>query len=94
KRAFSGTGTFYNPSTGPGACGKTFQKSDPIVAVNTAQFDLSLCYTWITVTANGKSVQAEITDSCPSCSYGDLDFSPAVFDQFATPDQGVFQMSW
>lgn len=94
RQSGGGRATFYDPSVGPGACGRTMQKSDPIVAVNSAQFKQSDCFKWITVTANGKSVSAQITDACPGCPYGALDFSPAVFNQFASPSEGIFQMTW
>lgn len=90
----SGRATFYDPSTGPGSCGRTFQKSDPIVAVNTAQYSQSDCFRWITITANGKTASAQITDLCPSCPWGALDLSPGLFSQFASFDDGIFQMSW
>jgi hypothetical protein len=31
-------------------------------------------------------------DECPTCNYGDLDMSPSLFNVFATPDDGVFQV--
>lgn len=44
--------------------------------------------------ANGKEATATIMDECPSCNYGDLDMSPSLFNQFANPDDGIFQMNW
>lgn len=91
----SGRATFYDPSTGPGNCGRTYQKSDPIVAMNTAQYAGGAhCFDWITITYQGKSVSAQITDSCPGCPWGAIDLSPGVFNQFASPDVGVIQVSW
>lgn len=43
---------------------------------------------------NGQTATATIKDECPTCNYGDLDMSPSLFNVFASPDQGVFQMEW
>jgi expansin (peptidoglycan-binding protein) len=33
----------------------------------------------ITNIANGRAVEAYVADECPTCSYGSLDMSPALF---------------
>jgi expansin (peptidoglycan-binding protein) len=33
-------------------------------------------------------------DECPTCSYGQLDLSPSLFNHFANPDDGIFEMTW
>lgn len=33
----------------------------------------------ITNTQNGKTAQAFVADECPTCDYGSLDMSPALF---------------
>lgn len=48
----------------------------------------------ITITAKGKSTQAQIVDECPGCPYGGLDFSPGLFQYFASEDEGVITGSW
>lgn len=48
----------------------------------------------LTISANGKSVQAMMKDSCESCSYYDLDMSPAVFSELASLDVGEISISW
>lgn len=36
----------------------------------------------------GKSVTVAITDRCVGCAITDLDFSPAAFNELASPDAG------
>ena len=43
----------------------------------------------------GKSVTAEVVDSCPGCGYYDLDFSPAAFEKLAPLSVGrLYGVSW
>lgn len=72
--------------------------SDFIVALNSPQYGGGYpgpnCFKQIQISANGKTATATIMDQCPGCGYGDLDMSPALFNHFADPSVGVFQMSW
>ncbi|KAF8995230.1 hypothetical protein BDQ17DRAFT_1250921, partial [Cyathus striatus] len=43
----------------------------------------------------GKTVHAQVMDSCPACGIGDLDMSPAVFQKHSPLDDGVIPgISW
>jgi len=85
--------TYY--AAGLGACGKVNAASDFIVALNAAQFDEgSHCFQTITITINGKSTPAQITDRCESCGVGGLDFSSGLFDFFGSESLGVLTGSW
>jgi len=85
--------TYY--AAGLGACGKVNTASDFIVALNAPQFDGgSHCFQTITITVNGKSIQAQITDRCAGCGYGGLDFSSGLFDFFGSESLGVLTGSW
>jgi len=85
--------TYY--AAGMGACGKVNKASDFIAALNAPQFDQgSYCFQTITITVNGKSTQAQITDRCAGCRYGALDLSQGLFDFFGLESQGVLQGSW
>jgi len=80
---------------GLGACGATNGPNDMIVALNSADWDGGThCFETITVTVNGKSAQAQISDMCPTCSPGGLDFSQGLFEYFAPTEQGQLQGSW
>ncbi|PPQ88042.1 hypothetical protein CVT24_011066, partial [Panaeolus cyanescens] len=85
--------TFYD--AGLGACGKVNSNSDFIVALNQAQWaGGSHCFKKITIKIGGKSTQAEITDLCPGCPWGGLDFSRGLFNFFASEDVGVLSGEW
>ncbi|CAD6574554.1 MAG: small nuclear ribonucleoprotein Sm D3 [Cyphobasidiales sp. Tagirdzhanova-0007] len=97
KRSFYGQGTYFYP--GQGACGWTATSKDHIAALNKDQYgDVSQesphCghYIWITNTQTGASTRAQVQDACPGCNYGDLDLSPAAFDDLAPESQGVVQI--
>ena len=82
---------------GLGACGQYSSDSDFIVALNAPQYGSGYpgpeCFKQIQISANGKTATATIMDLCPGCGYGDLDMSPALFNHFADPSVGVFQVS-
>lgn len=98
----SGEGTFY--STGLGACGKTNQDTDYIVAVSHILYeenqvngnsnDNSLCGKKIKATYEGNSVEVTVVDSCEGCSENDLDFSPSAFSQLADESLGRIDITW
>lgn len=82
---------------GLGACGQYSSDSDFIVALNAPQYGSGYpgpeCFKQVQISANGKTATATIMDLCPGCGYGDLDMSPALFNHFADPSVGVFQVS-
>lgn len=97
RHTYSGTATFY--SAGRNACGGSSTSSDFIVALNAPQYgDLdsisSWCFQQIAITYKGKTEVATIVDACPSCATGSLDMSKSLFESFADPELGTFQMSW
>ncbi|KAG8215760.1 RlpA-like double-psi beta-barrel-protein domain-containing protein-containing protein [Butyriboletus roseoflavus] len=97
KRSFTNARfTFYD--VGLGACGIWNSRSDMIVALNVEQFGTGYpgqyCFKPITISYNGKTVQATITDKCMGCPWGGLDFSRGLFDDFAPEAQGVLYGEW
>ncbi|KAJ4481966.1 riboflavin aldehyde-forming enzyme [Lentinula aciculospora] len=93
----TGRGTWFEP--GLGNCGNRNTASDPIIAMPKSLYDEnkgSNCGQWIHITdqSTGKVVYGRTEDSCPGCGLGDLDMSPDVFDQFASPDVGILSISW
>eukprot|EP01087_Luapelamoeba_hula_P007621 TRINITY_DN185_c0_g1_i1.p1 TRINITY_DN185_c0_g1~~TRINITY_DN185_c0_g1_i1.p1 ORF type:complete len:118 (+),score=21.97 TRINITY_DN185_c0_g1_i1:58-411(+) len=91
--AFSGRGTWYYP--GLGACGWTNNNGQYVVALNAAQWDNKAhCGAKVSISAQGKSVTAEIVDLCPGCPYGGLDMSPATFQALGNLNQGVLNINW
>jgi hypothetical protein len=94
KKRFDGA-TFTYYAAGLGACGIVNSASDFIVALNAAQFDGGThCFETITITVDGKSTQAQITDKCMSCPWGGLDFTSGLFTFFAPESLGVLSGSW
>ncbi|KAJ9118237.1 hypothetical protein QFC22_004144 [Naganishia vaughanmartiniae] len=99
KRAYPGSrATFY--AIGLGACGQYNHEPDFVVALNSAQYGGGYpgpeCFKYITITGgsrNGYAV-AQIVDECPTCPYGGLDMSIALFEKFASQDEGVASITW
>lgn len=53
------------------------------------------CKKYIKATYNGKTVIARVTDECPECAEGSVDFSKGAFDSLGTQDQGrLTGMTW
>ncbi|KAG2154879.1 RlpA-like double-psi beta-barrel-protein domain-containing protein-containing protein, partial [Suillus clintonianus] len=78
-----------------GACGTFNNPGDFIVALNSCEFDGgSHCFQTITLTVNGMSTQAQITDECPGCPCGGLDLSQGLFEFFAPTSVGELSGSW
>ncbi|ORY99118.1 RlpA-like double-psi beta-barrel-protein domain-containing protein-containing protein [Syncephalastrum racemosum] len=100
--SFSGTGTWFIPSTeggSEGACGGNNKDNAPIVAMNKEQYgDTSSKSQWcgkkLKITSGGKSTTATVTDACPECKKGDLDLTTAVFKKLGDLDKGVLDITW
>lgn len=87
------TFTYFND--GNGACGAFNGPNDFIVALNSCEFNGgSHCFQTITITVNGVSTQAQITDECPGCPCGGLDLSQGLFEFFAPTSVGELSGSW
>ncbi|CAO3598281.1 unnamed protein product [Absidia cylindrospora] len=100
---YSGTGTFFNPSTeggSTGACGDYESDTANIVALNSKQYgDMSKISGWcgkkVKISYNGKTTYATINDACPECAYGDLDLTHTVFKSLEKDmDKGVIDIDW
>lgn len=90
----SGQATYFYQNGNPGSCGQYHSDSDSIVAVNSAQMNSGLCGQSISVQGNGKTIQAVVADTCPTCGYGDLDLSTGAFQQLSGMDAGVVGIQW
>ncbi|KAI0041728.1 hypothetical protein FA95DRAFT_1565074 [Auriscalpium vulgare] len=93
----TGRGTWFYP--GLGHCGGTNSNSDHIVAMSESFYDANggtNCWQYVHVKnkANGKSVYAQMVDSCPGCGYDDLDMSPSAFEAIGSLSTGVLSISW
>jgi expansin (peptidoglycan-binding protein) len=97
--SYSGDGTFYAP--GLGSCGWDNSASEMIVALNHGQMANGanpnknpMCGKSISVTGPKGSVTVKVVDTCPGCSTGDLDLSPAAFNKIADPAKGRVKINW
>ncbi|KAG1825967.1 uncharacterized protein BJ212DRAFT_315718 [Suillus subaureus] len=80
---------------GSGACGAFNTPTDFIVALSTCDYDGgSHCFQMMTITVNGVSTQAQVTDECLGCPCGGLDLSQGLFEFFAPTSVGELSGSW
>ncbi|CAO1619002.1 unnamed protein product [Sympodiomycopsis kandeliae] len=98
-KRMTGQSTFYDPSTGTGACGWNNNKNEHVVAVTPSMYaGGSNCGKHISITnkKTGTVQSAMIADECPTCSgEQDLDMSPGLFKSLGgTENEGVFPISW
>ncbi|EPQ27477.1 uncharacterized protein PFL1_05015 [Pseudozyma flocculosa PF-1] len=93
KRRYSGKGTYFYP--GLGNCGGWSGNNDLMVAVPTSMYGGGKhCNKWMRICSSGKCVNAQVKDSCPSCSWGSLDLSPRAFKALAPLSRGVISVTW
>jgi len=99
QKRLQGQATYYNVETGnAGSCGSMLHNSDFVVAMNQVQYDQSMCGQPLSITANGKTVQAVVMDMCPTgggnCNYGDMDLSTGLFQALADLGVGKMAIEW
>lgn len=88
--AKAGEMTFYEPATGNQvACGGYYTSSDRIAALGAGSFDgKGVCGKTASITYNGKTVTATVTDRCEACKDGDIDVTTTVFQDLAPLSAG------
>jgi len=99
-----GKATFFYQQGQAGECGQVRSDSEMLIAIDKSWWpdyetnsESSLCGKWIEVTntENGKSVEAEVVDVCPTCvSDNSLDLSTGAFDQIASENTGTVSITW
>ncbi|KNZ53607.1 uncharacterized protein VP01_318g5 [Puccinia sorghi] len=96
--SYHGKATFFSQDGNPGACGKTHQDSDFVVAIQSEMYGGGkFCGKTIIVTrkSTGHSIKCVAADECPGCPTDQsLDLSIAAFNALGDPDEGVFDISW
>ncbi|KAI9315201.1 RlpA-like double-psi beta-barrel-protein domain-containing protein-containing protein [Dichotomocladium elegans] len=99
KGSFNGDGTWYD--VGLGSCGWNNDNSELVAAVNHVQManggnpnNNPNCGKTITINGPKGSVNVKVVDTCPGCSYGDIDLSPAAFEKIADLSAGRVQIDW
>lgn len=89
-----GQATYYYQGGNPGSCGNWNGDDAMIVAVNSAQMNGNMCGQPIWIQGNGKTIQATIADTCPTCDSQSLDLSVAAFQELSGLDAGVVPITW
>lgn len=96
--SYHGKATFFSQDSNPGACGKTHQDSDYIVAIQSEMYGGGkFCGKTILVTrkSTGHSIKCIAADECPGCpTEQSLDLSIGAFNALGNPEEGVFDISW
>ncbi|KAI8983048.1 hypothetical protein BDB01DRAFT_792204 [Pilobolus umbonatus] len=99
---FRGSGTFFHPVTEGGAlgsCGFRANDQSRICAMNIKQFGMASrkspwCFLQLRVQSGDRTTVCTVTDSCPGCSEGSLDMTPAVFSDLAPKVKGKIPIEW
>lgn len=91
----SGEGTFYG-ATGEGHCSFDASPGNLMVAAmnHTDYAGSALCGAYIRATGPKGTVTVRITDECPECRPGDVDFSEQAFALIADPAAGRVPITW
>lgn len=90
----SGQATYFYQNGNPGSCGNWNSDDAVIVAVNSAQMNSGLCGQPVWIQHNGKTIQATVADTCPTCDSGSLDLSVGAFQQLSGLDAGMVPINW
>ncbi|KAH9457827.1 hypothetical protein MJO28_004895 [Puccinia striiformis f. sp. tritici] len=95
---YSGKATFFTQDGNAGACGKTHQDSDYIVAIQSGMYGGgTFCGKTIVVTrvSTGQSIECVAADECPGCpSTYSLDLSTGAFNALGNAQEGLFDILW
>ncbi|KAH6656604.1 RlpA-like double-psi beta-barrel-protein domain-containing protein-containing protein [Truncatella angustata] len=92
---FNGHMTWYDREGGlgikEGACGEINYSNQKIVALNKDQYvalsnsenpnNAAVCHAKIRIQHEGKEIEAQVTDRCDACLWGDIDGTQAVFNE-------------
>ncbi|KAF9075235.1 RlpA-like double-psi beta-barrel-protein domain-containing protein-containing protein, partial [Rhodocollybia butyracea] len=92
-----GVGTFFYQNGVAGACGNVNPDSALIVALQTTRYDNGAnCGKTVSITAQGKTIQATVADECPTCDNENcLDMSLGLFQEFESDlNVGQFDITW
>ncbi|KAL8281175.1 hypothetical protein RQP46_006533 [Phenoliferia psychrophenolica] len=95
-QSYYGTATYFYQNGIAGNCGNVNQDSTYLIALDSRMYDNGAhCGKTVTIHGNGKTIQAIVADSCPTCvSAGSIDLSEGAFKAFASLSDGVFAVTW
>ncbi len=92
----TGEGTWYELNGNPVNCGYPTDQLQPYyAALNSSQYgNADYCGACLEVRGPAGSVELMIVDQCPTCAHGDVDLSPAAFEQIAALEEGRVDIEW
>ncbi|KAL8281146.1 hypothetical protein RQP46_006504 [Phenoliferia psychrophenolica] len=95
-QSYYGTATYFYQNGVAGNCGNVNQDSTYLIALDTRMYaNGAHCGKTVTIHGNGKTIQAIVADSCPTCvSAGSIDLSEGAFKAIASLSDGVFPVTW
>ena len=93
---FSGDATWYELGGNPVNCGFPTDALPPYyAALNGPQYGAAdYCGACILAEGPNGSVELLLVDQCPGCAMGDIDLSPAAFEQIAALADGRVEVTW
>jgi expansin (peptidoglycan-binding protein) len=93
---FTGDATYYELGDNPVNCSYPIDSLPPYyAALNGPQYGAAdLCGACILAEGPNGSIELLIVDQCPGCAMGDIDLSPAAFEQIAALEDGRVDVSW
>lgn len=93
---FHGDATWYELAGNPVNCSyPTDSLPAHYAAINGVQYgDADYCGACISAAGPTGTVELLIVDQCPECPFGDIDLSPAAFEQIAALADGRVDVSW
>ncbi|GAA5997152.1 RlpA-like double-psi beta-barrel domain-containing protein [Rhodotorula paludigena] len=94
--SYSGSGTYFYQNGNAGNCGSVHSDSDYIIALESSMYGSGgHCGQSVTISHGGKSIQAKVADSCPSCvSSTSIDLSEGAFQALAPLSAGMIDVTW
>ena len=90
----SGEATYYDATSGLGACGIKAPADYLVAAINDEQYSKANCGRCASVTGPNGTVVVRVIDKCPGCGSGDLDLSEQAFAKIASKSAGRVKITW
>ncbi|PWN91235.1 barwin-like endoglucanase [Acaromyces ingoldii] len=94
EKRHSAVATYFYQGGNPGSCGVTHSDSDYVVAIPASYHNPDNCFKKIQISHNGKTIEATIADTCPTCPGMNIDLSVAAFQALGSMDAGELDVEW
>lgn len=94
EKRHSATATYFYQGGNAGSCGTVHSDSDYVVAIPASYHNAANCGKKINITHDGKTIEATIADTCPTCPGMNIDLSVAAFQALGDMDLGELDVEW